>query len=169
VLARELALAEIALVPVLEAAVAAGTLAKRAGWYATPGHVPRLSPEQRAFFDELVPAEPGNLIPVPYAPVALAARRSKVPGAGAALDAQLGFERLVRVGEYLYRDAQIAEIRRRLDAALAAERSLTAARFRDLVGTSRKYAVPLLEYFDRTGVTKRDGDVRIARTDVRAL
>jgi len=30
------------------------------------------------------------------------------------------------------------------------------------VGTSRKYAVPLLEHFDRTGVTVRRGDLRVA-------
>lgn len=146
----------------MEAAVAAGTLAKRAGWYATPGHVPRLSAEQRAFLDEQVPAEPGSLVPVQFAVVALAVRRSGVPGIQGAFDARLGHGALVRVGEHLYREAQIAEIRRRLEAALAAEGSLSAARFRDLVGTSRKYAVPLLEYFDRAGVTVRAGDVRVA-------
>jgi selenocysteine-specific elongation factor len=34
---------------------------------------------------------------------------------------------------------------------------------RDITGTSRKYIVPLLEYFDAQGVTKRDGDVRTLR------
>ncbi len=37
------------------------------------------------------------------------------------------------------------------------------ARFRDAVGTSRKYAVPLMEWFDATGVTVRDGDLRALR------
>ncbi|MCA1841510.1 MAG: SelB C-terminal domain-containing protein, partial [Actinobacteria bacterium] len=39
----------------------------------------------------------------------------------------------------------------------------TVAEFRDLVGTTRKYAVPLLEFFDRTGFTQRDGDLRTVR------
>jgi selenocysteine-specific elongation factor len=34
--------------------------------------------------------------------------------------------------------------------------------FKDAAKTSRKYAVPLLEYFDRKGVTRRQGDVRVA-------
>jgi selenocysteine-specific elongation factor len=37
---------------------------------------------------------------------------------------------------------------------------LTPAMFRDRFGTSRKYAIPLLEYFDREGVTVRMGDAR---------
>ncbi len=37
------------------------------------------------------------------------------------------------------------------------------AAFRDAVGTSRKYAVPLMEWFDATGITIRDGDRRTLR------
>jgi hypothetical protein len=32
-----------------------------------------------------------------------------------------------------------------------------------LIGTSRKYAVPLLEYFDAIGVTIRAGDLRVLK------
>jgi selenocysteine-specific elongation factor len=42
------------------------------------------------------------------------------------------------------------------------------AQFRDLVGTSRKYAVPLLEWFDASGVTIRNGDVRVLRERAKA-
>jgi selenocysteine-specific elongation factor len=34
--------------------------------------------------------------------------------------------------------------------------------FKDAAKTSRKYAVPLLEYFDRKGITRRQGDFRVA-------
>jgi selenocysteine-specific elongation factor len=37
---------------------------------------------------------------------------------------------------------------------------MTAASFRDLIGSTRKYTIPLLEYFDRDGLTIRIGDVR---------
>ena len=40
---------------------------------------------------------------------------------------------------------------------------MLAKEARDATGTSRKYIVPLLEYFDAQGVTKRDGDVRTLR------
>ena len=38
---------------------------------------------------------------------------------------------------------------------------ISVAQFRDLTKTSRKYAIPLLEYFDAIHFTKRTGDVRI--------
>lgn len=38
---------------------------------------------------------------------------------------------------------------------------LTLAQFRDLVGTSRKTAVPFLEYLDRMKITERSGEKRI--------
>ena len=39
----------------------------------------------------------------------------------------------------------------------------TVSAFREGLGTSRKYAVPLLEHLDATGRTRRVGDVRVAR------
>ena len=44
---------------------------------------------------------------------------------------------------------------------LAEGKGLTVAEIRDLLGTTRKYAVPLCEYLDRVGVTRRDGDLRV--------
>ena len=40
---------------------------------------------------------------------------------------------------------------------------ITVSAFREGLGTSRKYAVPLLEWFDQRGLTRREGDVRIPR------
>jgi selenocysteine-specific elongation factor len=37
---------------------------------------------------------------------------------------------------------------------------IDVSQFKDFFGLSRKVAIPLLEYFDKTGVTKRQGDVR---------
>jgi len=38
---------------------------------------------------------------------------------------------------------------------------LDVAKFKDLTGISRKYAIPLLEYLDRERVTRRVGDERV--------
>ncbi len=38
--------------------------------------------------------------------------------------------------------------------------AVTTAEFRDQYRTSRKYAIPLLEYFDREGITTRTGEAR---------
>jgi len=45
----------------------------------------------------------------------------------------------------------------------ASHAEITAAAFRDLIGASRKYTIPLLQYYDRTGVTLRVGDVHKLR------
>ena len=46
---------------------------------------------------------------------------------------------------------------------LTANGEISAAIFRDRLGISRKTAIPLLEYFDRSGLTVRVGDVRKLR------
>ena len=38
---------------------------------------------------------------------------------------------------------------------------ITLAQFRDLIGTSRKYAMPILEYCDNAGYTKKIDDYRV--------
>jgi selenocysteine-specific elongation factor len=45
----------------------------------------------------------------------------------------------------------------------AGDRGVTVSVVREGLGTTRKYAVPLLEYLDRSGVTRREGDLRFAR------
>ena len=45
-------------------------------------------------------------------------------------------------------------------AWLEAHGTATAAELKEAMGTTRKYAMPLLEYFDQCGLTRRDGDVR---------
>ena len=41
------------------------------------------------------------------------------------------------------------------------KRLIDVATFKELAGVSRKYAIPLLEYFDREHVTRRAGDKRV--------
>jgi selenocysteine-specific elongation factor len=72
---------------------------------------------------------------------------------------------LVRIsdGIYLHRDAE-TQMRKLVAERLAAGKGLTVADIRDLLSTTRKYAVPLCEYLDRIGVTRRQGDLRFAST-----
>ncbi len=50
-----------------------------------------------------------------------------------------------------------------IEGKLAGENGFTVSDFRQAVGTSRKYALPLLNFFDARGLTRRDGDVRRPR------
>ncbi len=54
----------------------------------------------------------------------------------------------------------VAQAKREVATLVAQNGSMTLADFRDAVGTSRKFAVALLEYFDRIHYTKMQGDAR---------
>jgi selenocysteine-specific elongation factor len=163
-LARDLAVDEPLLIRILGADIEDGRIAARAGYYMTPGYRPQLSAEQRAFFDRLVPVDARQpLVPAVLADVLAELRRTKIAGLVQAFDTLIETGALVKVGVDLYRGTQIAEIRSRLEAAIRRDGPITLARFRDAVGTTRKYVVPLMEWFDATGVTIRDGDVRTLR------
>jgi selenocysteine-specific elongation factor len=72
---------------------------------------------------------------------------------------------LVRVTDEIYLSAEAeAEMRRRVVERLQAGTGATVAEIRDLLGTTRKYAIPVCEYLDRIGITKRDGDLRVLRS-----
>ena len=53
------------------------------------------------------------------------------------------------------------EFRRTLEATLRELGRATPAQLRDRTGLSRKYLIPLLEWADRRGITKRQGDARV--------
>jgi selenocysteine-specific elongation factor len=69
---------------------------------------------------------------------------------------------LIKISEDLvfHRDA-LNELRTRVLAQKSTSPKIDVARFKDLTGVSRKYAIPLLEYLDRERVTRRVGDERI--------
>ncbi|HTU89738.1 MAG TPA: selenocysteine-specific translation elongation factor [Gemmataceae bacterium] len=69
---------------------------------------------------------------------------------------------LIHIAEDIYLHIEVeAEMRRLVRERLAEGKGLTVAEIRDMLGTTRKYAVPLCEYLDRAGVTRREGDLRV--------
>jgi selenocysteine-specific elongation factor len=53
------------------------------------------------------------------------------------------------------------EAQRRLRSGLAASDGMTVSEIKATLDTSRKYAVPMCEYLDRSGFTRRRGDKRV--------
>ncbi|CAN5515163.1 selenocysteine-specific translation elongation factor [soil metagenome] len=76
-----------------------------------------------------------------------------------------GYLRKISSDVYLHADAE-AEMAKAVGAALAQGKGLTVADIRDLLGTSRKFAIPICEYLDRLGLTERRGDLRFAAASV---
>jgi selenocysteine-specific elongation factor len=69
---------------------------------------------------------------------------------------------LVKISEDLvfHRDALLA-LRQRMSSEKTKSPKIDVARFKDITGVTRKYAIPLLEYLDREHVTRRVGDERV--------
>ena len=69
---------------------------------------------------------------------------------------------LMKISEDLvfHRDS-LEDLRKRLLSEKTKSPKIDVARFKDLAGVSRKYAIPLLEYLDREHVTRRVGDERV--------
>ena len=57
----------------------------------------------------------------------------------------------------------LEEFRRAVEDTLRELGAATPAQFRDRLGLTRKYLIPLLEWADRRGITARKGDTRVLR------
>jgi selenocysteine-specific elongation factor len=69
---------------------------------------------------------------------------------------------LVRIDEGIYyARATLDEIRARILDTIDGRGDINVAVMRDMFGTTRKYAIPILEFLDNQKVTRRVGDVRV--------
>ena len=71
---------------------------------------------------------------------------------------------VVKVSEdmYFHKDV-LGSLREDYRAFLLKEGESTPTSFRDMTGLSRKFTIPLMEYFDATKLTIRVGDHRVLR------
>jgi selenocysteine-specific elongation factor len=163
-IASALSLSEPVTARLLAAWHADGRVALRARFWHMPDFVPKLEPSQRALIEAaLLTGDTNPLVPSAYQPLHAAVTTSSVAGIRDAVDMLFATGALVRVGDDVYRRAQIEAARDVLISLLRADGRATMSRVRDAFGTSRKYALPLMEYFDGIGLTQRDGDLRRLR------
>ncbi|MFC1505192.1 selenocysteine-specific translation elongation factor [Thermodesulfobacteriota bacterium] len=74
---------------------------------------------------------------------------------------------LVKAKEDLYFHAQALDgLKKRLVAFLSDHDEITTPQFKEMTGASRKFVIPLLEYFDAKNITIRIGDTRKLRKKV---
>ena len=124
---------------------------------------------------------PSAPAPLVLSPAALALERrllaagheplseAELQAATAELKALRAAGRAVRVGRSMYAHPDaLAAVRERVEKIIATEGAITLARLRDELGTSRKYALALLEHLDAARVTLRlPDDGRILRRSAR--
>jgi selenocysteine-specific elongation factor len=141
--------------------VAEGTVVERAGEIAASTHHPALTAEQVRSVAALVAElerQPFNPPPLPE----LVRRHQLTP---ALLQYLVADGRVVRVNDdTVFARSAYDDALRRLRAHLDAHRTLTVAAARDLLGSSRRYVLPLLEWLDAQKITRRVGDDRILRS-----
>jgi len=131
-----------------------GLIAERGSVIALASHTPALTAEQERAAEHYL----ATLRASPYSP----------PGDGAPDADVLAFleadGRVVRTADgVVFAGEAYAEMVRRIEEHLRAQRTITLAQVRDMFGTSRKYAQALLEHLDTKQVTRRVGDERVLR------
>jgi selenocysteine-specific elongation factor len=69
---------------------------------------------------------------------------------------------LVKLADNLvFHQSALSLLRQAMTDYKAKSPKIDVGKFKDLIGVSRKYAIPLLEYLDRERITRRVGDERI--------
>ncbi len=61
---------------------------------------------------------------------------------------------------YLHRD-WAEQVSRQVTDGLRRSEGMTVSQIKDLLGVSRKHAIPICAYLDRIGVTRRENDLRV--------
>jgi selenocysteine-specific elongation factor len=70
-------------------------------------------------------------------------------------------KRLIKVSdELVFHRSALEDLRRQMAVYKAKSAKIDVAKFKELTGVTRKYAIPLLEFLDRERVTRRVGDAR---------
>ena len=125
-----------------------------------PSRGPALSPAETKLLEQLRAwgLEPPRPKDIPTA-VGLPEAQAKP-----ILDRLIAGKHLIRIKPDLYVHAEVVtELRGRLLAFLDAHKTIDAQQWKELTGASRKYTIPLAEYFDGEKLTLRVGDLRRKR------
>jgi len=100
----------------------------------------------------------------PPRPVEAAASLSADPRElGSVVDLLVRGGSLVRMKDLVFHTAAVDALRDKLVAHLKAHAQITPQEWKELVGASRKFAIPLAEHFDNEKLTMRVGEVRKLR------
>jgi selenocysteine-specific elongation factor len=153
-----------ALADLVDELLADGTLVRRGAFLALPGHKAELGKDERVRWEKIKPLLMDSRFDPP--------RVRDIAKATGIAEAEVRalLKRVARVGEvtlvaldhFFLTDAvaQMADFAAELIAQHGAAR---AAEFRDRIGTGRKVAIQILEFFDRVGFTRRVRDDHLLR------
>lgn len=140
----------------------AGRIASKNNLVSTPEYLPQPGSRERQIIAAIIMAMQENLF-TPPGWEEIAATASISASELSEIIAYLCEQGdLVKINESLYfSKAALEKGQELLNAYFAREKELTLATARDILDTSRKYALPLIEYYDRMHFTRRVGDSRV--------
>ena len=126
------------------------------------GHGPQLTQNERKLLSQLIDQyrEAGIQTPTVKQAQQLAAKnQNSVPHL---IELAVASGDLVEVApDYFLHQAVDEDLQARLASHLGQGRGLTLSEIREVLNTTRKYAVPYCEYLDRIGFTRREDDLRV--------
>ncbi len=145
---------------VLARLLAEGALADRSGEVSLPDHQPRLSPEQQSAVDAAL----SDLRTAHFSPPSLSDWVERHGLSSALVQYLVATDRIVRVNDdTVFERAAYEEAVTRIRTHVLLNQKITVAEARDLLQSSRRYVLPLLEWLDGQKITRRVGDDRILR------
>jgi len=142
---------------------AAGKIKEVEAHIALAGHEIQLSPAQQSLRQKVS----DTLYAQAYAPASPAELAAKFSVTEKEIDDILSVlliqKEIVRLEEGIFmHQRRLDEAKKRVVDYLRQNHEITVSQFKELVeNTSRKFAVPLMQYFDVMGITERRGDVRV--------
>jgi selenocysteine-specific elongation factor len=126
------------------------------------GHGPQLTQNERKLLSQLIDEyrDAGLQTPtVKQAQESATKNQSSVPHL---IELAVASGDLVQVATDFFLHQQVdQELQTKLAEHMSSGNGLTLSQIREILNTTRKYAVPYCEYLDRIGFTRRDGDLRV--------
>ena len=125
------------------------------------GYGPKLSKGQKVLLEELVEKIRVSELTVPSIGELQGSAKKNKDSVLELVELAAENGDLVKVSDELFFHAEVLDqTKSQLSAAIEQSNGLTMSEIRQILSTSRKYAVPICEYLDRIGFTYRDGDKR---------
>ncbi|MCP3903622.1 MAG: selenocysteine-specific translation elongation factor [Planctomycetes bacterium] len=147
---------------VMDSMMADGALRGDGSTVALPEFAPALTGGQRKLHERVVEAYRSAAFRPPT-PTALAGELgASETQLRPIIDLCVSEGHLVRVtGDMLLHSEHEQELRTRIIGRLETGEKLTASEIKTMLDTTRKFAMPICEYLDQAGVTRREGDLRV--------
>ena len=127
-------------------------------------HKPQLKDDQKDLKEKIAALYLKSSLTPPTVKELVDQLRSPAKETQSIIDLLTAEGQLVKVKDHLWFHREAIEgLTKTLVEALKKNGEITPAQFKDLIQASRKFAIPLLEYFDQSKVTIRVGDKRVLR------